>query len=261
MESETAQGFYDRFAGTFDAMVDWPARIKKEEPLLREVFRRAKAGRILDAGCGTGWHAIEFARWGYEVVGVDLSPQMVEMARGNALDTGVGVAFEVGGFDDLSKMFGPKFDVVLCIGNSLPHLTTEDALQKAIRNFHAVLRPGGFVVIQNLNYDRQMAQKRRFFPAKGGEINGVETLIWRFADYREDGLIQFHVAIFQKIEGPWHVEVHSTPQRPFLREDALTRFSEAGFEEIELYGGYDQTAFNMEGSGDLIVVARKPEEK
>ena len=258
MKNETAQGFYDRFAGTFDAMVDWPARIKKEEPLLREVFQRAKAGRILDAGCGTGWHAIEFARWGYEAVGVDLSPQMVEMARGNARNAGVEVDFEVGSFGELSEIFGPTFDVVLCIGNSLPHLTTEGALQEAIRNFYAVLRPGGFVLVQNLNYDRQVAQQRRFFPAKGKEVNDVETLIWRFTDYGRDGLITFHMAIFQKIEGQWRVQVHSTPQRPFLEKDALTVLPAVGFEVIELYGGYDKTAFDMEGSGDLIVVGRKP---
>ena len=117
------------------------------------------------------------------------------------------------------------------------------------------------MLLQNLNYDAQIARQQRFFPVKGKEIHGVETLIWRFADDLEERLIRFHVAIFQKIQGQWRVEVQSTLQRPFLMEDALTQLPAAGFEEIELYGGYDRRPFDAEDSGDLIVVARKPEER
>ena len=51
---------------------------------------------ILDIGCGTGRHAIELARRGYRVTGVDLSPSQIEAARIKAAAAGVPVDFRVG---------------------------------------------------------------------------------------------------------------------------------------------------------------------
>jgi SAM-dependent methyltransferase len=68
---------------------------------------------VLDAGCGTGRVAIELARRGIEVVGVDLDPDMIDRARGKA----PAVRFEVG---DLATFdLGRRFDVVVMAGNVL----------------------------------------------------------------------------------------------------------------------------------------------
>jgi cyclopropane fatty-acyl-phospholipid synthase-like methyltransferase len=65
----------------------------------RAVVELAEAGRIvgsvLDVGCGTGEHALYLAERGHDVLGVDLSPRAIELARAKARERGLGAEFRV----------------------------------------------------------------------------------------------------------------------------------------------------------------------
>ena len=63
---------------------------------IEEEIGRNKATRILDVGCGTGRHAIELARRGYDITGVDRSDSMLNRAREKAAAEGVNVNFRNG---------------------------------------------------------------------------------------------------------------------------------------------------------------------
>jgi hypothetical protein len=94
-----------------------------------------------------------------------------------------------------------RYDAVLCLGNSLPHLMTQADLVAALRGMAGVLRPRGLFVTQNLNYDLRWVRQPRFFSAQGGVLDDREVLVWRFADYdRTAGRIAFHIALFRKVE-------------------------------------------------------------
>ncbi len=68
--------------------------------------------------------------------------------------------------------------------------------------------------------------------AQGGELDGQEVLVWRFADYDAPaGRIAFHIALFRKDTPNWQVEVHTTPHRPLFQADLLAALAEAGFSE------------------------------
>ena len=99
-------------------------------------------GRVLDAGCGTGRVAIELARRGHEVVGVDLDPSMLAVAQRDAPDL-PWVEADLARLDQ--QALGAPFDVVVCAGNVVPLLAagTEPA---AVAAMAAVLRPGGRLV-------------------------------------------------------------------------------------------------------------------
>ena len=152
------------------------------------------------------------------------------------------------------------YDAVLCLGNSLPHLLTQDDLVAALRGMAGVLRPGGALVLQNLNYDLRWQKQPRWFMAQGGVLDGQEVLVWRFADYDVPaGRIAFHIALFRKDAPNWQVEVHTTPHRPLFQADLLAALTEAGFIEPRAYGrmARPDEAFDVSRSGDLVVVARK----
>jgi glycine/sarcosine N-methyltransferase len=266
---EAATGFYDALAPMFDVMTDWEARLASEGPFLQETLRRSGAVRVLDAACGSGGHALALARWGYDVTGADASPVMVDLARQKAAEAGLAVPFVV---SDLAGLAGTtfrasalRFDAVLCLGNSLPHLLTQADLVAALRGMAAVLRPGGLFLTQNLNYDLRWVRQPRFFAAQGGVLDGREVLVWRFADYDpEAGRIAFHVALFRKGGGSaavrdWDVEVHTTPQRPLFRADLLCGLAEAGFTDVCCYArmALPFESFDPGGSGDLVLEARK----
>ena len=87
----------------YDVFVDWDARLSREMPFFESLFERVGVRRVLDVGCGSGMHAVSFAKSGLEVVGVDPSKGMLESARANALAAEVNIRFEPGVFDDAAR--------------------------------------------------------------------------------------------------------------------------------------------------------------
>ena len=248
--------FYNRLARVFDVMTDWEKRLALEMPFLQRTLDQNGARSVLDTACGTGWHTIALAQRGYRAAGCDASPVMIEMARENAAKAKTGARFEVADFSQLDK-FSETFDAVLCLGNSLPHLLSREALGKALRQMRKKLRRDGLLILHNLNYDMRMVKKPRFFSANGNE----EALVWRFADYGPE-FITFHTALFErKSEGEnrektsWSAQVNSTLQRPLLEKDLDEALARAGFKEIRHFGGLDGSGFDREKSGDLVIVA------
>jgi SAM-dependent methyltransferase len=96
--------------------------------------------RVLDAGCGTGRVATELARRSYDVVGVDLDPSMLGVARSQAPR----LRWLQADLAMLDAEIGP-FDLVLLAGNVMIFLTpgTEEAV---LSRLATVLRPGGLLV-------------------------------------------------------------------------------------------------------------------
>ncbi|MGC8781395.1 MAG: class I SAM-dependent methyltransferase [Anaerolineae bacterium] len=257
---DPAVAFYDALAPMFDVMTDWEARLTAEGPFLAAQLEAAGARRVLDFACGSGGHALWLAERGYAVAGVDVSPAMIRLARQKAQARGADVPFEVVRPGEEAAVPGAAFDAVICLGNSLPHLLTQDALVAALHMMAHALRPGGVLILQNLNYDLRWVKQPRWFAAQGGELAGQPVLVWRFADYDVPaGRIYFHIALFRRIGVEWTVEVHTTPQRPLFRADLLAALVAAGFEDVQAFGRMALPAepFEPDRSGDLVMVARR----
>lgn len=102
----------------------------------------AAPARVLDAGCGTGRVAVELARRGYQVVGVDLDRSMLATARRAAPDV-AWVEADLAELDDHD--LGGPFDVVVCAGNVVP-LMAEGTEARAVAAMARRLAPGGHMV-------------------------------------------------------------------------------------------------------------------
>jgi len=98
-------------------------------------------GSVLDAGCGTGRVAIELSRRGHDVVGVDMDPDMLEVARQKAPH----LTWVQGDLADPTLGFDRRFDVVVMAGNVLIFVApgTEGGV---LSNLAGHLEPGGRVV-------------------------------------------------------------------------------------------------------------------
>jgi len=109
-----------------------------------------KRKRILDIGCGTGRHAVELARRGYGVVGVDLSEAQLRRAREKAAAAGVGVEFRRGDARELP--FAAEFDlaIMLCEG-AFPLMETDEMNYAILQGAARALKPGGKFIFTTLN--------------------------------------------------------------------------------------------------------------
>src|SRR5262245_11611172 len=104
--------FYAEYAWAFDLLNDRPVRKECAVIAAWLIDRGITPGaEVLDAGCGTGRYAIELARRGYGVHGLDLSPELIEVAtRAVAGSTGR-VTFSVG---DIRRLPTSQYDAILC---------------------------------------------------------------------------------------------------------------------------------------------------
>ncbi len=138
--------YAQRFRDLAQDGVDVHGEARTIDRLLREVTGGG-AGRVLDAGCGTGRVALELARRGHEVTGVDVDPSMLAEARSQAGDEGLAVHLVQGDLAGLGDLLAARvaFDVVAAPGNVVVYLTpgTEADVVAAIGG---ALRPGGLLV-------------------------------------------------------------------------------------------------------------------
>jgi SAM-dependent methyltransferase len=98
------------------------------------------AGRVLDAGCGTGEHALLAAAHGAEALGADVSALAIEKARGKAAERGLAARFEVADARHLKRL-GETFDTV--IDSGLFHVFDDTDRARYVTSLAAVIEPGG----------------------------------------------------------------------------------------------------------------------
>lgn len=250
---------YNTFSDDYDRFVNWKNRLGFELPFIEKTISLAsrETGKlaVLDAACGTGMHAIALAKLGFSVSGADLFPEMIARAKENAAREGVKVHFEPAGFGSLEKTFGSgKMDALLCLGNSLPHVEGIAGLENAIRDFAAVLHPGGILLLQSRNFDKVLQEKMRWMDPQAHREDGREWIFIRFYDFDPDGYIQFNIlTLYREDAGGWQQTLRTTTLYPVLQADLEPVLQQTGFKNIRLYGSMDGSDYDLTRSENLIV--------
>lgn len=244
--------FYDKLAPDYDAMTGFEKRFVHERPFFRMLVEKYGMRTALDAGCGTGFHALLLARLGVEVTAVDVSPAMLAIAARHAQEMQLPLHLVESSFQSLPTLAPGPYDAVFSMGNSLAHLLTKEDLAGALAAFASVLVPRGVLFLQNLNYDRIMATKEKIQSIKEG---GNATYI-RSYEYGDE-VIHFHILkLVRQGAGVMH-DLITVDLRPVLQGELVEMLGAAGFDDVRTYGGVSMEEFQIQTSRDLVVLARK----
>jgi ubiquinone/menaquinone biosynthesis C-methylase UbiE len=138
--------YWDGQADSYDDQFDHTIGSSDERAVWERIFTLVTGSRtdlrILDLGTGTGFLALELARRGHRVTGIDLSPEMLEMARTKAIEEGLSVDFEPG---DAEQPVFPNGSFDLVISRHLFWAMTDQAA--TLSAWHRILRAGGCLAI------------------------------------------------------------------------------------------------------------------
>ena len=138
---------YHELAWVYDAIYPQIFDYRAVYGFLKPILEGNRVGSILEVACGTGRLMAILESEGYRVTGLDLSPEMLALARPRV--KGVLV------HQDMRELnFGEEFDAVLCLGSSFTYMSTDVDALKALKGFHDALKPRGVLVFDNFNAER-----------------------------------------------------------------------------------------------------------
>ena len=124
---------------------------------------------VLDLGCGSGESLVPLARRGAHVIGIDISPELIRLARQRLSGYGLAATLQEGSAY-ATGLADESVDIVFSMA-LLHHLE----LPAARKEIYRILRPGGlFVLREPIRFSRTMNVLRRLFPAPKGDISDYE---------------------------------------------------------------------------------------
>jgi SAM-dependent methyltransferase len=233
-------GSYEMLAADYDWMYDDDAlangRAVNHPATARLLQRISPTSLVLDAACGTGVDAAVLARRGFTVWAADGSEAMVEEAAARFRRERLSIPAVCSTWADLPAATSERFDVVVCIGNSLVHAAGRDAMVQALTGLQRMARPGGHVVVDSRNWERLHAERQIVQVADRVVTRGGRRCVVLYAWEIPEGLHDEHIAhmVFVFEDGN-QVEAHEhrIAFRPFTISELRERLELAGLREVD----------------------------
>lgn len=210
---------------------------------LLQHLRAKPSSRLLDLACGKGRHAIYLSEQGYDVTGVDLSPQSIAHARQFA---GEHLRFHVHDMRD-PLPFGP-FDFIFNLFTSFGYFLHETENVVALRSAAQALKPGGKLVIDFLNTERTV----RELIAQEAKI--VEGITFDIRRHLESDFIVKDIRFTDAQGQPQHYQERV---RALSRESFEAYFGMAGLRLVDVLGNYQLEPFEPATSPRMIFILKK----
>lgn len=243
---------FDRYGEYYD-LIYLDKDYEKECDFLGSIFKNYSSipvRSIFDGGCGTGGHAIPLVRRGYEVLGVDASPVMVNRAVDKAKRAELEIDFRLADLRSLS--LNRKFDAAICMFAVMDYFITNRDLEKVIRNVRKVLKEGAlfvFDVWNGLAVLRILPEVR----VKVMEDGGKRAIRWVYPELDSlNHLCRDHYHLIVTEGGKIVDEITETHTvRYFFPQEISHYLEENGFEVVricpflDLGGKVDEEVWNM----------------
>ncbi len=241
---------YEKFAYDYDEFGAIEDYLGDEAAFFAKLFAERGVKRVLDCACGTGQHLYMFCGMGLSVCGSDYSASMLDVARGNLEKRGIAIPLRQCDFRYLEQQFDGTFDGVVCLTTALPHMHSDEDLLLALRSMKNRLREGGVLVLTQGTTHYTLA------------LPPIEVVINRpdfsrvFVKEYDERFQTIRVLDLFHSQARTESAQYDIVYRILLDEDYRRLLAEAGFMDVQIYGGYDRAAYD-EKSGRLIVVAVK----
>jgi SAM-dependent methyltransferase len=238
----------------FDAY-NLSADTAEKNAVIEGILKSHNVKTVLDLTCGTGSQVFYLAEHGYKVVGADISPALLEIARKKAVQENVAIQFLDG---DMRTIEVGQFDAVITIFNAVGHLT-KAGFEKAMRNINRNLRHGGLYVFDIMNLeamtDEAVANLAWHIQKTVGDmhIHGIQCSI---IDRQNGRLTAFDHVVLQKNAEKPELRKHKFSLQIYTADELKEMLGRHGFEVIEQLG-LDGAPFVKEKTPNILTVAKK----
>jgi SAM-dependent methyltransferase len=217
-----AQHYTWMFGDTFDE------KVSEQRALLEGLGVAAKSsptGTAIDLGCGSGFQSVALAGMGFSrIVAVDTSAKL--LAELQTRGTGRPIQTVQGDLAALAQFAEPQSaDVVICMGDTLTHLSNKNAVSKLFADAHRVLAPGGLLVLTFRDLTSTMSGLDRFNSVR----SDADRIMTCFLESESAATIVVHDLIHVRNGSAWTLHKSSYRKLRLAPDWVCGELAAAGF--------------------------------
>ena len=230
---------YTSFASVYDQFMDNVPYVEWAEYLhsLMEEYQ-VRDGIVLDLGCGTGTMTELLAGYGYDMIGVDLSEEMLDAAIQKRNGSGHNILYLLQDMREF-ELYG-TVRAVVSVCDSINYITETEDLEQVFRLVNNYLDPGGvFIFDMNTPYKyRELLGERTI-----AENREEGSFIWENYYDEAQQVNQYDLTVFvREPDGRYRKFEETHFQRAYGLETVKKAIGEAGMEFVAVYGGCSREA-------------------
>jgi len=220
-------------------------------------FGKRPTRSVLELACGTGSHAIELEKFGYEIAATDCSDSMLAVARQKAEKLSSQVEFYNQDMRSLNLKKGP-FDAAICLFDSIGHVVTNKALTQTLQGIHHHLHADGLFVFEFWNAGAMLChyepvRVRRWITEKSEVLRISETRV----DHSRQAC-EVSYSIFELNNDGTYSQLKETQVvRYFLVQEMAALLGSNGFIPLKWFAGFSASENIMGDTWHILSVARK----
>ncbi len=234
---------YDAIASVYDSInseIDYSAWAD----FIEECFKRyldLKPELVLDLACGTGSMTFELHSRGYDMIGADISEEMLNKAYDKSYDKSINdILFIRQDMRDF-ELYGTVGAICSCL-DSVNYLTNISDLKKCFSCAHNYLDPGGlFIFDVNTPYKFESIYDNNNYIYEIKDADGNEAFCaWQNEYDQKTGLCQFYLSVFTENEdGSYLRSDEEQTERCYSQKELTDCLMQCGFEVMGFFGDYD----------------------
>ena len=223
---------YSDFAFVYDSLMGDVDYTRRTEYLLK-LFKKfgAMPSLLLDVACGTGGFSNCFAKKGIEVIGTDMSEEMLSVARENSAKLGLDVLYLCQKADELD-LYG-TVDGAVCCMDSINHITLKPSLLTAFKKISLFLEKGKlFIFDVNTPYKHKNVLGNNTFVL---EEEGI-FCVWQNEYNSKKCMTDISLDFFCEEDGKYIRSCEEFSERAYTQEELKRLLSSAGFRVEGVFG-------------------------
>lgn len=244
---------YVSLAGIYDNNINMD--YSKWAAFVKEVFKRERlsimSSKALELGCGSGNMTVELKKMGFDIMGLDISQDMLQIAAEKALSNYMKIMFIKQ--DMTSFQVNKSFKGVFSFCDVINYITDEEKLLECFKRVYSALDTGGLFI-----FDISSEHKLKDIIGSNTFTRNEEDLCYIWDNYLEDDLLEMYITFFIK-QGILYRRFDETHiQRAYGADKIWSLLKTSGFQNIKLFDDY---SFNPVSKDTLRIsfVAKKEE--
>lgn len=220
-------------------------------------YRQDEGSRLLELACGTGNHALELEKLGYQALATDYSEDLLRVARRKAKAAGSAVEFRMADMRELD-LDEKDFDAVICLFDSIGYVQSDEAVDRVLQGVRRHLRPGGLFVFEFWHADAMLRHyeplRLRRWPLPQGELLRISTTQLD----AEKNLAQVDYEILELRNDGSYTRLRETQANRFFSLSRMAQFlGDNGFAALAWLNGYTWDEAIDEQTWHVVALARR----